>query len=228
LICAIGRGESEPTGARVIDPSIVRQSTLVASPSVSPAPEQRDAAPAEPDEEPTSRSPDDERRIAQALAFHFETVWRSLRRFGVSDGAADDAAQRVFLAFADRVAIVQPGHERPYLIGIAAKIAANVRRQQARSREEPSESLDEAPSSAQDPESLLLDQQRRQRLDEALSTLPELQRQVFVLYELEGFSMPEIACALGIPLGTAASRLRRARESFEQWVREHLPASGES
>jgi RNA polymerase sigma-70 factor, ECF subfamily len=186
------------------------------------------AAPAEPEEPPPRRSAEDDRRIARALSDHFETVWRSLRRFGVSESLADDAAQRVYLAFAERLAVVELGRERAYLIGIAARIAANVRRQQARSREQPSEALDEAPSSGRDPESLLLEQQRRQRLDEALATLPELQRQVFVLYELEGFSTPEIASALAIPLGTAASRLRRAREAFEQWVQEHLPPPGET
>jgi RNA polymerase sigma-70 factor (ECF subfamily) len=195
---------------------------------MNPASQQRQSsAEAESAEPPRRRSADDERRIVQALGAHFDTVWRSLRRFGVSESLADDAAQRVFLSFAERVAIVEPGRERPYLIGIAVRIAANVRRQQARSREEPSEELDEAPSSAGDPESLLLEQQRRQRLDEALGTLPEPQRQIFVLYELEGFSIPEIASALAIPLGTAASRLRRAREAFEQWVREHLPSSGD-
>jgi RNA polymerase sigma-70 factor, ECF subfamily len=212
---------------RVIDPPTLGQSTLVVSPSVSRDPISGKVASVESGGDPRSRSPEDERRIAQALVDHFDTVWRSLRRFGVSECQADDAAQRVFLVFADRVAIVQRGRERPYLIGIAAKIAANVRRQRSRSREEPSESLDEEPSSAQDPESLLLERQRRRRLDEALATLPELQRQVFVLYELEGFSMPEIASALEIPLGTVASRLRRAREAFEQWVRDHLPPSGD-
>ena len=38
--------------------------------------------------------------------------------------------------------------------------------------------------------------------------------EVFVLYELEGFTSPEIAELLGIPLGSVASRLRRAREQF--------------
>ena len=42
----------------------------------------------------------------------------------------------------------------------------------------------------------------------------------FVLYELEGLSSPEIATLLGIPLGTVASRLRRAREAFELGVSE--------
>jgi RNA polymerase sigma-70 factor, ECF subfamily len=174
------------------------------------------------------RSLEDERRIASALALHFETVWRSLRRFGVSESLADDAAQRVFLAFADRLSIVETGRERPYLIGIAVRVAANLRRQQLRLREEPSEDLDAEPASARDPETLLVERQRRQRLDLALGTLPELQREIFVLYELEGFSIPEIASALEIPVGTAASRLRRAREAFAAWVQQHLSSEGEA
>jgi RNA polymerase sigma-70 factor, ECF subfamily len=187
-----------------------------------------DAAPTEAEEPAPARSPEQDRRITRALGDHFETVWRCLRRFGVSDSHADDAAQHVFVAFAQRIDVVEPGRERAYLIGIAVRVAANFRRQRARVREEPAELLEETPSSARDPESLLLEQQRRERLDQALGTLPDLQRQVFVLYELEGFSLPEIARALEIPLGTATSRLRRARDTFEAWVSEQLPAPGDS
>ena len=183
---------------------------------------------AEADERAPTRSPEQDLRIARALGDHFESVWRTLRRFGVSESLADDAAQHVFVAFAQRIDVIESGREHPYLIGIAVRVAANFRRQHARSREDPAELIEERPSSARDPESMLLDQQRRQRLDEALATLPDVQRQVFVLYELEGFSMPEIAGALEIPLGTAASRLRRARDAFETWVSEHLPLPGDS
>lgn len=69
-----------------------------------------------------------------------------------------------------------------------------------------------------DPETLLHDARRRRRLDEALSSFVAEQREVFVLYELEGFSLPEIAQALQVPVGTATSRLRRARTSFEAWI----------
>lgn len=170
-----------------------------------------------------ARSAEQELRLGAALASHFSTVWRALRRFGVHERNADDAAQHVFLQFASRLDIVERGRERPYLLGIAAKVAANVRRQQARSREEPADDLDAQLGEAESPETLLDHEQRRQRLDAALATLPDEQREVFVLYELEGFSLPEIARALELPLGTATSRLRRARAAFEAWVDRHLP-----
>jgi Sigma-70, region 4 len=53
----------------------------------------------------------------------------------------------------------------------------------------------------------------RERLERVLSTLPEEQANVFVLYELEELTMSEIATALGYPLQTAYSRLYAARKA---------------
>lgn len=51
-------------------------------------------------------------------------------------------------------------------------------------------------------------------LDRVLGRMDEDLVTVFVLFELEGMSTPEIAELVQIPVGTAASRLRRARQSF--------------
>ena len=165
------------------------------------------------------------RRLREAFALHFELVWRSLRRFGVPESAADDAAQHVFLTFSARSAKIELGRERAFLVATALRVAANERRRIDRAREVP---FDDAASEsgAPTPESLLEEKRRRNALDEALRALPIDQRAVFVLYELEGFTLPEIAQSLEIPLGTATSRLRRARARFETWVETHA-ASGE-
>jgi len=47
-----------------------------------------------------------------------------------------------------------------------------------------------------------------------LSNLPDKLREVFVLFELEEFSVREISNMLELPQGTVASRLRLARECF--------------
>ena len=52
------------------------------------------------------------------------------------------------------------------------------------------------------------------------------QRAVFVLYELEELSVPDIAELLGVPVGTAASRLRRARAAFSA-ASEHWRQTGQ-
>jgi RNA polymerase sigma-70 factor (ECF subfamily) len=154
-------------------------------------------------------------RLRSALAQHHGLVWRSLRRFGVPAAAVDDATQQVFLTFASRLPEVWPHKERSFLLATAVRVAANVRRLVARSREVPSDAADRAPGAERDPEQLLEWKERRKLLDQMLDALPFEQRSVFVLFELEGFSLPEIAESLAIPLGTASSRLRRARRRFE-------------
>jgi RNA polymerase sigma-70 factor (ECF subfamily) len=163
-------------------------------------------------------SPDEAERLASSLRRHFTLVWRSLRRFGIEEAAVDDAAQHVFLVLAERLPEVEVGRERAFLIALCVRVAANARRRRERCRETASDALDEHPVRDPDPETLLESKQRRQVLDLALDALLADQRTVFVLFELEGLSLPEIADLLEIPLGTATSRLRRARRRFESWI----------
>jgi RNA polymerase sigma-70 factor, ECF subfamily len=163
-----------------------------------------------------------ERRLSASVERHHQLVWRAFRRLGVAEREVDDAAQQVFLTFAQRIADVAAGKEAAFLAAVSVKIAANARRKVARSPEVLGSDVDVAEEPTT-PERLLNDKQRRAELDRGLALLPEEQRAVFVLFELEGFSLPEIAEALGVPLGTATSRLRRARLRFETWAREREP-----
>ncbi len=171
---------------------------------------------------PTSTASDSaqaQRRLAAAVARHADLVWRSLRRFGVPERDVPDAAQQVFLTFSRHADEIAGGKEASYLATVAVKVAANARRKLQRSRED---ALGDAALLAfpdeRTPEALVGEKQLREELDRGLMLLSFEQRTVFVLYELEGFTLPEIAEALGTPLGTATSRLRRARASFEAWV----------
>jgi RNA polymerase sigma-70 factor (ECF subfamily) len=160
------------------------------------------------------------------VALHFDAVWRMVRRLGVPEADADDAAQQVFLALDKRLADVTVERERAFLMSVAVRIAANARRHLRRSREE-SGLDDESASDELSPEGALERRQLLGELDQALTLLADDQRSVFVLYEIEGFSLPEIAQSLGIPLGTATSRLRRARELFETWLAARRERGGE-
>jgi len=154
-------------------------------------------------------------RLQRVLKKHHGLVWRSLRRFGVPTASVEDATQQVFLTFASRLTEVWPHKERPFLLATALRVASNARRALARSREVPSDAADSTPGAEPDPEEMLEWKERRRRLDQVLDALPFEQRSVFVLFELEGFSMLEIAESFAIPLGTVASRLRRARRRFQ-------------
>jgi len=102
---------------------------------------------------------------------------------------------------------------RPWLFGFALRVASDHRRL-ARHRfevhHEPSEVADPEPSVV---EQLLL-KEREALAHAALQAVELSRRAVFILHELDGATLPEIAAALAIPIGTAASRLRLAREDF--------------
>jgi RNA polymerase sigma-70 factor (ECF subfamily) len=52
-------------------------------------------------------------------------------------------------------------------------------------------------------------------IESLLAKLDEPKREVFVMVEILGMTVPEVAQALDMPLNTAYSRLRLARQSFE-------------
>lgn len=164
--------------------------------------------------------------LRAAVDAHSQLVWRTLRRFGVEPRAVDDAAQHVFLTLASQPKPPPLDKQRAFLVGACVRIAANARRTRSRSHEI-LEEIEPAGSELLNPEELLSWKQRREALDIALDTLTLEQRGVFVLYELEGFSLPEIAESLTLPLGTVTSRLRRAREAFEQWVSQNQSGAEE-
>ncbi|HEU5074208.1 MAG TPA: sigma factor-like helix-turn-helix DNA-binding protein, partial [Polyangiaceae bacterium] len=63
---------------------------------------------------------------------------------------------------------------------------------------------------------------RLELLSSLLAGLTDVKREVFILAELEEMSVPEIAAALDIPLNTAYSRLRHARQEFEAALARRL------
>lgn len=154
-------------------------------------------------------------RIREMVDAHLGRVWSLLRRLGVASEALDDAAQQVFIVAARRVDEIEAGRERAYLHGIAVRVASEQRRAASRrERLAPSAPLPLLPDE-------LLEQKRaRALLDEVLDAMPFDLRAAFVLFELDELTVPEIARLLEIPEGTAASRLRRAREQFRARVRE--------
>jgi len=171
-----------------------------------------------------------EAALARLLTQHFRMVWRALRRLGVAVHAVDDAAQEVFLIASRKLDSIEAGQEKRFLYGVALRVAANARRARAARPEAPfGELIEETAASTPSPEALLDRKRARQLLDEVLERLPDELRTAFVLFELEGCSGPEVAELCDIPLGTAASRLRRAREAFQAAVAElgHRLGQGE-
>jgi RNA polymerase sigma-70 factor (ECF subfamily) len=166
-------------------------------------------------------------RLREIFSDHFAFVWRVLRRLGLQAADADDAAQSVFIIAAQKRELIEAGKERGFLSAVALRVVLDVRKKTRRRREELSGAVEMLPM-APTQEQRLEDQEARKILDDILEGMPLDLRAVFVLFELEQLSAPEIAVALDIPVGTVASRLRRARESFERAVQRFRLRMGES
>ncbi len=158
------------------------------------------------------------RQVEQIFREHGPFVWRALRRLGVSPSDADDACQEVFVVVYRKLGEFE-GRSRlkTWLYGIAVRVAAAHRRKAHTRHEVPTEEpvpLDTAGTGT--PEAAAADREALALLDRALDELDEDKRAVFVLYEVEGLEMPEVAEALSVPVQTAYSRLHAARKDVER------------
>lgn len=70
------------------------------------------------------------------------------------------------------------------------------------------------------PESSALKNERKSKLLQAIQTLPDEQREVFLMREEGEMSFAEIAKALNAPMGTVLSRMRYALEKLREALRE--------
>ncbi|OJY16923.1 MAG: hypothetical protein BGO98_12130 [Myxococcales bacterium 68-20] len=165
-------------------------------------------------------------RIRAVVDTEHAFVWRTLRRLGLREADIDDAVQEVFVALFRHAAEVEPGKERGFLFRACEFTALRARRTLARRREtaEADPASVETPAS-DSPDHALGRAQALERLDRVLDLLDDDLRSVFVLYEIEEMTMSEIAQLLEIPIGTVASRLRRARTSFMSHARSDEEAN---
>jgi len=151
---------------------------------------------------------------------HYASIWRLLRRLGVTPARLDDAAQEVFCVAARRLADIDARRAGSFLYGVALRVASGEAR---RARTAPPladlDQLERLADEGPSPEERLDQSQARELLDWVLDRLPLELRAVFVLHELEGLEVREIAALQDIPQGTARSRLRRAREEFSAIAR---------
>jgi RNA polymerase sigma-70 factor (ECF subfamily) len=147
----------------------------------------------------------------------FDYVFRTLQRLGASPADAEDLAQEVFLVMWRRRADWNPQAPlRPWLAAIAYRVTLAHRRRSV--REVPVGLLD-AEDQSQAVEDQLAEAGARRLVLETLSALPPKQRAVLVLHELDGLPMKDIAQSLRLPLFTAYSRLRVARQRFAKELR---------
>jgi len=147
-------------------------------------------------------------------------VLRKARRLGVGESDIDDLAQEVFLAVFRRLHDFEGRSSvRTWVLGILARLVQNYRRGQRRKGNEHAQSKDvvdpeELADARADPSEFASRAQAWRVLCTLLDQLTDDKAAVFVMAELEGMTLREIAALMDTSIGTIASRLRVARTEF--------------
>jgi RNA polymerase sigma-70 factor (ECF subfamily) len=161
---------------------------------------------------------------------YFDFVWSSARRLGVEAESIDDLVQEVFIVIHAKLATLEkPEALRSFIYGVVRRTVSSHRRAR---RSRPVAGLTasvgpEAVSQAPTPLEQTEANAQLKLLAALLEELDEPKREMFALVELEELTVPEAAEALEIPLNTAYSRLRLARQAFEAALLRHHARSGE-
>lgn len=149
---------------------------------------------------------------------YYEGVVRFFRN-KTDDASRDDLVQKTFLACVDGLTrLDDPARFRSYLFAIAYRVLCRHYRDRRRERAR----IDFATASAQDlgpsPTGLLRAREEQRLLLGALRRIPVESQAVLELVYWERMTAAEVAAVFGVPVGTAKSRLRRARQQLGEAV----------
>jgi RNA polymerase sigma-70 factor (ECF subfamily) len=146
-----------------------------------------------------------------------------MMRQGVDADTAEDIAQETLLLVWRKahLFVEQKGSIATWIYTIARNVRIDRIRRQMPVTELP-EDLNGTPSDEELPDDTLNREQQRQRIREALATLPADQYEVVQLSYIEGLSHQEIAERTGAPLGTIKSRMRLAYQKIREAVGEDI------
>jgi RNA polymerase sigma-70 factor (ECF subfamily) len=181
----------------------------------------------------TARDPDPAAPTLKTIyRDYFNFIWSSARHLGTTQDSIDDVVQDVFLVIHLKLPTLQrPASLRSWIYGIVRRTVSDYRRSR-RTRDaarvkmgvELNLSLPAHPS----PLEMAEHNANLALLDTILAELDETKREVFVMVEILQMTVPEAVQALEIPLNTAYSRLRLARQSFEESLAKHVARDEEN
>ncbi len=160
--------------------------------------------------------------FASVFDTHFNFVWNTLRRLGVHPDEAEDVAQDVFVIVHRKQDAYDPTRPiRPWLYGIAVREARDHRRLARHKREISDADSPEPTVEARQPAEIER-KEAHTMVDRILDELSSDHRDIFVLHAIDEVAMTDVASALELPLQTAYSRAKRAREEFDRAGRRLL------
>jgi len=143
--------------------------------------------------------------------------------YGIAGNEAEDAVQEAFVkAFRNLGGFRSEAAFKPWLFTIIANEARNRRRSMSRRTKLELRVCELAQPSALGADEAAVAQDRRRRLVEAVSGLPDRYREVVALRYFAALSESETAAVLSCPLGTAKSRLSRALDLLRTTLDEEV------
>lgn len=167
----------------------------------------------------------DEQALRDVIDTHSAAVYGMARRVLGDSELANEVAQDTFMAIWRRPGAFDPdrGTLRAFLLGVARNKAIDLVRKEQRLRRAKDALIAEAArqsESTDDDETI----ERRDEITAALAHLSDVQREALVLAYFGGRTYREVAEELGIPEGTAKTRLRDGLANLKR----HLERSRES
>jgi|SRR5579875_296468 len=171
----------------------------------------------------------DDRALAAVYDRHADLVFGLARRVTRDEQLARDITQEVFTHLWEMPTRVDlsRGSLRGYLAVLAHRRAVDeVRRSERRARvESASAPRDHADGPEQGVVDAMTSTWRRARLARALAALPQEQRTALELAYYDGLTYRQVAIALGVPEGTAKSRLRLAMHRLRTALGDEMRAT---
>ncbi len=167
----------------------------------------------------------DQAAFAQLVTAYEGKIYNLALRYLGNREDAMDASQEVFLRMYRFLDGFQEGSTfSTWLYRIGVNVCKDLLARRAKRAELPLEHTDEEeesraadiPDDRYDPERLTQQAALRKTLSDAIAGLPEPQREIIVLRDVQGLSYEEIADALCLETGTVKSRLFRARENLRK------------
>jgi RNA polymerase sigma-70 factor (ECF subfamily) len=149
---------------------------------------------------------------------HVDFVARFARGLGVPSAEIEDLIQDVFVVVVQQLgAFESRSSVRTWMARITYNIVRTHRRKRGQ-RQREAEFDDEIEIEGKSPHDIAIEREAMRAFAQIFGRMPEEQRVVFWLAELEGLDMPAIASSVGVPLATAHSRLRLARGVYRRAV----------
>lgn len=168
---------------------------------------------------PPSGPPDPWRReLAEVYRAHADFVLRGARHLGVPEAHLDDVVHDVFIVAQKRLPDFDEarGGLRSWLFGITRRVVLHHRR--AAARHQRRLRVVPAPAAQPRPDEAVARQRAADHVHRFLDGLPERQRLVFALADIEGMPAVEVARALEANVNTVYARLRAARRAFTRYL----------